>query len=474
MQLTDHAAVEPTATLPSRSPGAVMAALILAQFAAADGVTGIYVMLPSIYREFSMQAGAVSWIVTTFFLVAATMSAVAGRLADLLGRRNVAVTLLFCSCAGGCLGSVAGSVPMLIAASVLLGTSTTLTPILIGLAREHLPPGRIGLGIGAIAAAGSAGSGVIFLVTGVIVDQFGRTGGYLFASILTATAACFLLLGVPRPVVTGFRLRDIDFARGVMFGPAVAGIILAVQLGALSGWSDPIPFVLFVGAVLLAVYWWRDQLRQPRPLLNLRLLSHGQAPRALLGMALLGLPIQQGQIFSLLFQQAIGGGAGFGMSATMAGLMMIPINGTALFVSPLAGVLARRFGARRVAVAGAATMALGWVLAALTFHSLLPLVFSAIISLVGLGLLMPSLYLLIVEATPAEMTSGAAGFGYTLFNVGFAIGSQVLLGILVGSGNVVPDAGRYRNAFAWLAAASCFILVPLLAARRRNGRMDHG
>jgi MFS family permease len=467
MQIVDHAPCNPPAYAQEWPAAIVVTALILAQFAAADGVTGIYAMLPSIYREFPAHPGAVSWVVSTFFLVAATMAAIAGRFADILGRRTVAIALLCCSTLGGILGSMAPTVGFLIAASVLIGMSTTLTPILIGLAREHLAPERLGFCIGAIAAAGCAGAGLVFLITGFIVDHFGRAGGYLSIAFLAFAAASFLTLGVPRPQRSRLQHKDIDFVRGVLFGPAIGGMILSIELEASKGWINGPAAVLFLGSLLLAAYWWRDQLRQARPLINLRLLSHGPALRGLAAMGLLGACLQNGQVFSLLLQQSNKAGAGFGMSATHAGFIMFCINGTAVIVAPLAGWLSKRHGAQPVAILGAGVMALSWVVCGFAFHTLGAIIPGAILAVTGVNLLTPPLYLLIVEATPKDLTSGAAGLGNALYNLGFAVGSQVILAILMGqsSGAQAASAANYRTAFMWLAVATATIL-PILVFRR--------
>lgn len=460
---------------PARSTAAVITALVITQFVASDGITGIYVMLPAIYREFPNAGATVPWIVTSYFLMAAMIAAVGGRLADLLGRRTIAIVFLLVAVVGSAIGAVATQPWMLIVASVLLATTTTLTPILIGIARENLHADKVGLAIGAIAAAGSAGAGLVFLLVGVIVDHFGRQGGYLLTTILAIGAIVLLLASVPRPVRSKTPLSDIDFVRGVLFGPAVAGMILAVEVGSSRGWSDAVAPLLFVGSLALALYWVRNQLTQARPLLNLRVMAHGAIPRTLFVMLILGVAgVQQGQIFSLILQQNPASGAGFGLSGAMAGLMMVPINGTAAVVAPLGGWLARRYGPSPVALAGSLLIAVAWAICAFTFGSLVPLVLSAMLSLAGLSLLMPSNHLLIVEATPPDMTSGAVGLSFTLFDLGFAIGAQVLLGLLMHQTDgiaVPPGPADYRFAFLWLAAGSTLMVIaPLIGMARTSLR----
>ena len=452
-------------------PALIISALILAQFTAADGIASIFAMLPTIYREFPSQPGAVGWLVTTFFLVAATTSAIVGRLADVLGRKAVAVALLCCAGVGGFFGSAAPSVGMLICASLLIGMSAVLAPILIGLAREHLGPNRLSIAIGSISAAGSAGAGLVYLLTGIIVDHFGRRGGYMTTALLALTAAGLIAFGVPRSHRSKTRLSDIDFVRGILFGPAVAGMILAIELGAIDGWSNGVVPGLLLGSLLLAGYWWRNQLRQPRPLINLHLLSNGKALRGLVAMGLLGLGSQGGQVFALLLQQHHHAGAGFGMTATHSGLITGLINGTALFSSPLAGWLSKRRGARAIAILGACVIPVGWAICSFAFQSLDLLILGAFLFVTGVNLTTTPLYLLIVESIPADLTSGAAGLGNTLYNLAFAIGSQIVSVILMdGGGNGASSSASYQTTFAWLAGATMAI-IPVLMIRRRGGAL---
>ncbi len=460
-----------------RSSFVIITALIVAQFVAADGITCIYVMLPSIYREFPSDASAVGWIVTTYFLIAAMLAAIGGRIADLLGRRTVAIAVLLIAAVGALVGMMARAPETLIAASVLLGATTTLTPILIGLAREHLSAQKVGLGIGAITAAGSAGAGMIFLIVGIIVDAFGRFGGYAFTSIIALFAAALLFAAVPKSPKAEFKFLNVDFLRGILFGPASAGLILSIELAASNGF-DVIPLILFAGSMALTIYWVRNQLSQSRPLIDLRLMRVGALPRTFAIMFVLGIAgIQQGQIFSLIFQQETTGGVGFGFSASMAGVMMLPINGAALFVAPAAGILCRRIGAWRVAVAGAAIITITWLLCSFFLTSLVPLLTCAVLSIAGLSLLMPANYLLIVKHTPQYLTSGATGLGFTVFNLGFAAGSKILLTILHGSAHgdgALPDLKDFTIAFYWLAAGSAVMMMLLFLWRDRASENYNG
>jgi len=452
-----------TAAAPGRRPWLVILALMLAQLAAADGITGIYSMLPTIYREFSQDTSSVSWIVSAYFLVGSVSAALCGRLADLMGRRRLAIMTLVFSTFGAFGGALATSVSGLIISAMCLGSMMCLTPILIGLAREHLSADHTALGVGAIAAAGTAGSGVVYLAVGAVVDLFGRQGGYVMMVALLVLAAVALALVVPAQK-KAFRFSDIDFVRGILFAPALAGVMLAIDWGGRQGWSGA-TFVVLAASLLLLMYWAWTQWRAEAPLIDLRLMAHSQILRAMVVIFFFGVAgVQVGQMLSLLFQQPATTGIGFSFSAAMVGLAMLPINSTSTFVSPLGGYLTRRWTARVVTALGGALIVAGWLAMSVSFHDLALTLFSAFVVIVGLSLLQPGMYMLIVEATPVEHTSGAAGLSYTLFNIGFAIGAQTSLGILMADAGegAAPNADAYHTAFLWLAAASTPMVLAVL------------
>jgi MFS family permease len=119
-------------------PWAVYLVVILISFVAAAGVTTLYSMLPTLYREFGGRHGA-GWAVTAYFLVAAISAALCGRLGDLLGRRFMSLVVLGLAALGALLSFLgASSLTLLIAGCALQGTAGALTPLAIGLARESL------------------------------------------------------------------------------------------------------------------------------------------------------------------------------------------------------------------------------------------------------------------------------------------------------------------------------------------------
>ncbi len=84
-----------TAALTKR-PGftAVVLVLVLAEIVSAFELSMMYVTLPTLMRDFQVDANTVAWVVTAFLLVSASAGVLGGRFGDLYGRRKVMVIAL--------------------------------------------------------------------------------------------------------------------------------------------------------------------------------------------------------------------------------------------------------------------------------------------------------------------------------------------------------------------------------------------
>jgi MFS family permease len=417
-----------------------IAALVLALFAASSGQVLIYSMLATLYRVFA-DPTHVGWVVTAYMLAAAIAAALCGRYGDLLGRRRVLLFVLVLCFAGTVLSATATSWWIIVAGCALQGAGGAGIPLCIGLAREALPPDKVAVGVGVITAAWMVGSGVAFLIGGVVVDHWSWRGVFALSALCCVVAMTGLKVFIPVSQAQVFNYKDIRLAGGLMFVPALIGILLAVDRIASWGWSDPRIVALLVGSLLVLVLWVNHQARQRVPLLDVRLFANRQFILANLCVMLSALGCMQfGQIMSLLLQQPAWTLVGFGLSATAAGFVMMPLNSSALIGSPWSGKIAVRYGARRAALVGSGLVALTW--GALTaFRSSLEFVLPiGFICLVGFAMLYAAIFNLIVEATPKERTSEAAGMAQVLSSAFMAIGAQLVFFCLATS--TVHDASR--------------------------------
>ncbi|MGO9512710.1 MAG: MFS transporter [Steroidobacteraceae bacterium] len=455
-------------------PWAVYLVVILISFVSAAGVTTLYSMLPTLYREFGGRHGA-GWAVTAYFLIAAISSAFCGRLGDLLGRRFMTLVVLGLAAAGALLSSLSSSLPLLIAGCALQGTAGALTPLAIGLARESLDVRRVPVAIGIIAAAGNTGAGIAYLVAGVVIDHFAARGGFILKLGLALVTMIMVLALTRKPRRAVESLRGIDLLRGALFAPAIGALLLVVDRGGEWGWTDPRTLACLVLGVGTLIYWTHHQAGQAKPLIDVRMLRVRAVAMANLAMIFLAIGcIQIGQVMSLFLQQPAWTGVGFGFSATALGWFMLANNSVSMLFSPLTGSLANRFGARRTGMAGGIIAIAAWLSLA-SFHATLPAAATAaVLSLIGISMLLPTINIIVVESVPMERTSEISGVAQVCLMAFMGVGAQILYRILASDtiANRVHDAApfpsnlAYTRAFIYVACASLACLAMVVLQRR--------
>lgn len=466
-------------TLPrgSGSPLPIYLAVILIAYTASAGITTVYSMLSTFYREFDDPV-AIGWVATSYWLVASVSVALCGKLGDALGRRRISIAMLVVAGLGSMISARADSLTGVILGCALQGTTGTLTPLSIGIVREALPPAKVPFAIGVIAAAGSTAAGVSFMVAGYFIDHYSWRGAFYMKAGLVALTILGLFAWVPASRASGASLPGRRALPGLLFAPAIAGIFAAIQFSRDRGWQDPLTLALLVASPLLLAAWARQQSRAAEPLIDVRSLASRPVLVANLCIGLLAMgAFQQGQMMSLLFQQPRWTGVGFELSATTAGLIMLLLNTTTMIGSPFGGALTGRRGARLVTGVGSALIICGWSLLAVQ-HDVLPLVLAInVMLMLGLSTVQASAYLAVVQATPPERTSEATGITYIFLNTCIAIGGQILFLLLASStvagraqaaGTYPSDAG-FGHAFAFLIAVSCLGLAAAFALPKSAG-----
>ncbi|PRX96874.1 MFS transporter [Paraburkholderia sp. BL25I1N1] len=462
----------PRAPLTEGTRRRFMVAVLLSAVAASSGITVIYTMLVTLYRVFPGSA-SVGWTVTAYWLGAAVFAAICGRLGDLLGYRRVLLTVLVVAAAGGVVAACAQSIAVLIAGCVMQSIASGITPLSMGLVRENLPSGQIPSAVGLISAAGMVSAGLVYIGAGVVVDHYSWQGGFWLKVALCALTIAAVRLWVPE---SSRRVSErIHFVRGLAFAPALCAILFAVQQVHAWGIMDPRIWGILIASLVLLWLWARDQRRVTNPLIDVRILAKRQVILANVCMMCIAIgAMQLGQVFSMLLQQPAWTHAGFGMTATQAGLLMFTINSGAMIASPWSGRIAARYEARRAALIGMTMLVITWTSLILLRSNLLLFVPGAMLCSFGLAFAHTAVYNLIIEATPAEQTGEVTGLLYVFFSCFFAVGAQAVFTLLQGAsvnegGATFPAAQSYVAVFGYVAGSALAGLAIAYVLPRRRG-----
>jgi Major Facilitator Superfamily len=99
-------------------------------------------------------------VLTAYLLAASVATPIVAALGDMFGKRRIMLLALGGLAAGTLLAALATTLPLLITARAVQGVGGAVLPLSIGIARDELPPGRVGVTVGLLSAIFGIGAGL--------------------------------------------------------------------------------------------------------------------------------------------------------------------------------------------------------------------------------------------------------------------------------------------------------------------------
>jgi EmrB/QacA subfamily drug resistance transporter len=388
----------------------------------------VNIALPSIARSFSgASLSSMSWIVTGYAIVFATLLVPAGRLADHYGRRRIflAGIAVFtaasatCACAPVLGVAIAGRVLQGVGAAMMVPTSLGLLWPLFA-KREH---NRIvGIWAGVAAVAASLGPTLGGLLVGI-------DWRWIFLINLPIGAATFVagLIFLPEVRIPGSSGR-VDPTSVLTLLLAVSLLALVTVEGGRWGWSSTNTLVgLTVGVAAVVATVWRA-LVAPRAIIEATLFSIRPFAVSSAALFLFFLAHASWMLINVLFLQGI-----WHYSPVRCGLAVSPGPITAAIFAPTSGRVADRIGRRATATIGCLAFAAGGafcsVMVPAGHNYLASFVPGMVLAGIGSGLTQAPLYAAASALPDHRATTGSAMLNMSR-QIGSAFGVAVLVSLL--------------------------------------------
>ena len=168
----DRPAVEPAATVAPTTP--VLAALALCMLLPSLGTSIANVALPTLVEAFGASFQQVQWVVLAYLLSHTALVVFAGRLGDVVGRRNMLIAGLATFTAASMLCGLAPSLWILVAARAVQGLGAALLSALaIALVVDVVPKKDAGKVMGLLGTTSAVGTALGPSLGGILVAAFG-------------------------------------------------------------------------------------------------------------------------------------------------------------------------------------------------------------------------------------------------------------------------------------------------------------
>jgi EmrB/QacA subfamily drug resistance transporter len=404
---------------------AALILLCVAQFVDVLDVNAVIVALHSIGQDLGFSQAGLQWVVSAYVLFFAGFLLLAGRVADLWGRRRTFVVGLAVFTAASLCCGLSVSKEMLVVSRAFqgLGAATT-APAALSIITTIFAEGRERDRAVAVWTAVAAGGGAAGLLLGGFITDVLGWQWIFFVNVPVGAAGIALsqvLLPESRDPAASRRL-DLLGAGTVTSGLVL--LVLALTRTEEAGFGSPITLAtLGFAAALFGAFVFVER-RAADPLVPLRLFRlRGLVGAALVAFAITAATAPVGVLVTLYLQNTLG------YPASFAGLAGLPFSLCVIAGSMLGGRISGRIGGRVTMSLGLAVVAVSALLTAgISAEGGVAYVLAGA-ALSGLGLGCASV------ASTARGTSAveegkrglASGFMNTSAQVGTALGLAALL-----------------------------------------------
>jgi EmrB/QacA subfamily drug resistance transporter len=433
----------PVAAADRRARVLTLAAACLALFAIFLDNTIVNVAIPAIQRDLSSAPDQLEWTVNAYVVAFAGLVLLGGKLGDRLGRRKMFVAGLLLFAAGSAAGGLSTSSAILIGSRAVQGAGAALlAPLSLSLLAQVFHRRELPLVIGIWTGVSGLGLAIGPLAGGLLVQHSGWHAVFWVNVPIVLLAAVMTLAGVPESADTSDNRIDLPGATLVTAGLifAVAGFARAVSHPWTGSWTLAL---LIAGAALLAGFTLQ-QMRTASPLIPAGWLRDRQILVSATTLMLASFALFGAIFLVSLYLQDIRG-----YSAVQAGVRMLPLTLTTLFVAPTAGKIAARWGPSGVLLAGLTLTGVATgSLTQLGVHSGYGW-FGVRLAVLGTGLALalPTVVAMLIRQVPAERVGVGSGLVTMSRQFGGALGLAVLASI---GSRVAADTFEHRTALASL------------------------
>ena len=231
----------------------------------------VNIAIPTLRREFNMEAVVMTWVSTIFFLSVAVVQVPCGRLADIYGRRKLFIIGLLVTIGASAVGALANSVPMLLIAMSLIGVgSGIMFNNSVSILTSVFPAASRGRVLGISTAGTYVGLSMGPFLGGLLTRTFGWQSIFIFAGILNV-----VLLALVFYALKG-EWREAEGEKFDAVGTATYAVSIVLFIYGFSRLPDVLGIILFLVGVVGLVLFARWESRTVSPIFDVALFKENR------------------------------------------------------------------------------------------------------------------------------------------------------------------------------------------------------
>jgi len=380
-------------------------------------VTAVNLAMAKIADQFHIPLSSAQWLVNIIAIIPATIMIVAGKCADLYGKRRLFIISVATFTLASLISGLAPNETILFIGRFLQGFAIGLeTPVAVAIIFSYFPEKQRGLAIGFVVTIIGLAQVVGPILGGVIIHLL-NWRYIFFINLPLGIASILMTLWIcPADKITQ-KKNKIDIPGGILL--AISLILILFSLNEAPHMTNTIFFVILFAGFIILFAFYLQQKKSSAPLIEMSLLKEKQFTLMTFIRFLFNFAWMTIFLFLSLYLQNV-----LGYGALPTGKVMLSMMLLVAILAPFSGKLTDMLPAKAPMVISLIFAVIAYLLiaklpanAALT-HFIFPLFIYSI----SLCIIIPFSGAFALRAVPSDKISAGSGIYYTLGFGGAALG----------------------------------------------------
>ncbi|RTR27816.1 DHA2 family efflux MFS transporter permease subunit [Robertmurraya yapensis] len=440
----------------------IVTLLLAGSFIAILNQTLMITAIPPIMEEMGITANTGQWLTTVFMLVNGIMIPVSAFLLERFSTRQLFITAMSIFAAGTLVAGIAPNFEMLLIGRVIQSTGAgVMLPLMQTVFLMIFPVNKRGSAMGLIGLVISFAPAIGPALSGYVTEHY--SWRVLFFIILPIAIIDIVIAFFALKNVTELKKPKLDVLSIILSSFGFGGLLYGFTSAGNNGWFAMMTILsLGIGAVALVLFILR-QLRMKHPMLEFRVFTYSIFPLAVvIGMiTFMGL-IGVETLIPLYMQNMRD------FTAFEAGLALLPGAVITGFMSPIAGRIFDKFGAKKLVMIGLTIITLS-SFAFIRLDTTTSLAYMTImysVRMFGLSMVMMPIATAGLNQLPKRLIPHGTAMDNTMRQIAASVGTAILVTVMTTSEKsaasrelVNPDIYGANVAFIVVAILSLVGLI---------------
>jgi MFS family permease len=473
--------------------------------------TMILPAIPEFIHDFNISYSTSTWILSSYIIAGAVMTPIAGKLADIYGKKKILLIIMAFYALGILSGRFSHNIEFMIASRISQGVGLAMFPIAFGIIREILPEEKLAIGQTIFGSTFSGGAVVGIVVGATIIQNFGWQA--TFFSIIPVAVALWIIIWRFVHIGNSKLSSDLNNKNSISDGNsdtklnnknisdihsnskslstiqkidlngilALAATIVSFLAGITILENNSVNtnynlVTLFSISILSLVVFIALEKKARMPLLDLKLMTNKLFLSPVIILMLVSMSIfMVYQTIPVMVRSPPP--LGFGGDALATANVQVPFMIVLLIGTIMSGFLLNKVGNTRLLVLGTTISTIGFF-SLIAFHLTEEMVtIGLVIISSGLALSIAGVFNVILVSVPMQVTGIALGMTMLLNLVGMSVGpalagvfQQMNQGAVAGIHGLFPNSNAYNMIFitAMLMSLVSVVMAGIVARKKTN------